>query len=568
MNNLEQIVAQYYTDINGNPMSYHIVRKFTISPNNYQIQLDGIYDKHKGVEVIEPEGLFRVYNHDEIAPNKYFVRADGNVFFDSSMASKTVKVDYYSIGLPCIGAGRIYTLLDDKGNVIETLQDILKAGQLVVDSLKTMGDVKIVIDEIQTSKTEALKCRENLDEGIDDANKLYSKLNSVDYVQKNQFVQTVDRIDNDFDNTDKRISAEVDTINKKLDTKVNKTDLDNDFAKLDVTINGISGRVNNAVTQDEFTKFKQSSNDFKLEIQNTSRYNFVSNPIFSTGDLKNWQIWGNGTSYDVKADTSLGHNYSLKLQCFKQGQGVMQTISGFVYGKTYTFKAKIYVEEGTPGLMVRNDSTWNGITFDPKQGLKKWIDIKMTFWAKEGTMPIYIGNVSKTTATSTFWVSEVMLYEGDLDIPFIDRIKEIYSNDFQVDVNGVKCTFEDGSYASMGHNGFEWYNSDTGHSYHALAYVTSFGIPAGNPGKVEIKLPKEFTKRESSLKWTVALRGYYYETSGNFFPMQVHVTGANHHIDENGLIVCPVQGYCKIQNATNMEDKQDRDVTAMLIAIA
>ena len=124
MNNLEQIVAQYYTDYDGNPMSYHIIRKFQISPNNFQIQLDGVYDKHKGVEVVEPDGMFRVKNHDELSKNKYYVRADGNVFFDESMAGKTVKIDYYSIGLPCIGAGRIYTLLDDMGQYDKAYVDI------------------------------------------------------------------------------------------------------------------------------------------------------------------------------------------------------------------------------------------------------------------------------------------------------------------------------------------------------------------------------------------------------------------------------------------------------------
>ncbi|WP_349393336.1 hypothetical protein [Clostridium perfringens] len=65
---------------------------------------------------------------------------------------------------------------------------------------------------------------------------------------------------------------------------------------------------------------------------------------------------------------------------------------------------------------------------------------------------------------------------------------------------GFKGVFDDGSYAYMGKEGFEWFNAGTGHSYHALAYVTSFDIPAGNPGKAYIKLPAEFTKRKNSLK--------------------------------------------------------------------
>lgn len=593
MNNLEQIVAQYYTDINGNPMSYHIVRNFTISPNNYQIQLDGIYDKHKGVEVIEPEGLFRVYNHDEIAPNRYFVRADGNVFFDASMASKTVKVDYYSIGLPCIGAGRIYTLLDDKGNVIETLQDILKAGQLVVDSLKTMGDVKIVIDEIQTSKNQALKCRENLDEGIDDANKLYSKLNSVDYVQKNQFVQTVDRIDNDLDNTDKKIDTEVATINTELGKKVNKTDLDNELSSINVTINGISEKVKKSVTEEEFTEFKQNSKQFEWKVeQKLNLHNILPNSTFD-GGMRGWlcdvPFWsGISTTYDLCGRMCGAFQNTLQYDADKN-EKYLQTHKAYRVKKhtNYTINFHYVVEKNVHSMdafVVLSDTEKGDyaqsicILTAPGGSQSQTYDDKPFSYKFNTGDHEYVwirfdhNGMKENVNTSQFnWVylSEIAIYEGDVgQVKWIPAGGETYSTDFKMDQQGFKAIFSDGSYASMGHDGFEWYNSDTGHSYHALAYVTAFGIPAGNPGKVEIKLPKEFTKREASLKWTVALRGYYYSTSGNFFPMQVHVTGAGHHIDENGLIVCPVQGYCKIQNAENMEDKQDRDVTAMLIAIA
>ena len=107
MNNLEQIVCQYYKDKNGNPMSYHIRRKHQISPKNYQIQLDGIPDEYRGVEVIEPIGLYRVYNADEITEDSYWVRDDGNVFFHESRACQNVLLDYYSIGLPIVTGKQI-----------------------------------------------------------------------------------------------------------------------------------------------------------------------------------------------------------------------------------------------------------------------------------------------------------------------------------------------------------------------------------------------------------------------------------------------------------------------------
>ncbi|MGM8331874.1 hypothetical protein [Clostridium perfringens] len=199
MNNLEQIVCQYYKDKDGNPMSYHIRRKHQISPKNFQIQLDGIPDEYKGIEVIEPNGFSRVYNSDEITENTYWVRDDGNVFFHKSMACKEVMLDYYSIGLPVVGVGRIYTLLDEEGNVIETLEDILKKGQTVIEALKTMNDVIIAIDELKTSTYEGIKVINTLDEKIDEGYKLLVKLNSSEYVKRKEFDDAFKDMKNNFE---------------------------------------------------------------------------------------------------------------------------------------------------------------------------------------------------------------------------------------------------------------------------------------------------------------------------------------------------------------------------------
>lgn len=205
MNNLEQIVCQYYKDKNGNPMSYHIRRKHQISPKNYQIQLDGIPDEYRGIEVIEPIGLYRVYNADEITEDSYWVRDDGNVFFHESRACQNVMLDYYSIGLPVVGAGRIYTLLDEEGNVIETLEDILEKGKTVIEALKTMSDVIVAINDLKTSTHEAIKVISTLDDTIDRGYELLAKLNAVEYIQRKEFNDTVNKIDNNLKENRKKI---------------------------------------------------------------------------------------------------------------------------------------------------------------------------------------------------------------------------------------------------------------------------------------------------------------------------------------------------------------------------
>lgn len=223
MNNLEQIVCQYYKDKNGNPMSYHIRRKHQISPKNYQIQLDGIPDEYRGIEVIEPVGLYRVYNADEIAEDSYWVRDDGNIFFHESRACQNVMLDYYSIGLPVVGAGRIYTLLDEEGNVIETLEDILKKGKTVVEALKTMNDVIVVIDELKTSTYEGVKVVNTLDHTIDKGYELLAKLNALDYIQRKEFDATIKTLNDgikNFNTQVENVQSGLNSTNEKVEKNI------------------------------------------------------------------------------------------------------------------------------------------------------------------------------------------------------------------------------------------------------------------------------------------------------------------------------------------------------------
>lgn len=290
MNNLEQIVCQYYKDKDGNPMSYHIRRRHQISPKNFQIQLDGIPDEYKGIEVIEPNGFSRVYNSDEITENTYWVRDDGNVFFHKSMACKEVMLDYYSIGLPVVGVGRIYTLLDEEGNVIETLEDILKKGQTVIEALKTMNDVIVAIDELKTSTYEGIKIINTLDEKIDEGYKLLTKLNNVEYVQRSEFNETfnkikdgvqgfneqVKNINNELTST-KEIANENNDSIKKINKKINSNGVVNikDFNAIGDGVTDDFDSINTAI------KYCLDNKITTLEIPNGIYY--TTKPIATKG---------------------------------------------------------------------------------------------------------------------------------------------------------------------------------------------------------------------------------------------------------------------------------------------
>ncbi|WP_260320247.1 phage baseplate upper protein [Clostridium perfringens] len=385
---------------------------------------------------------------------------------------------------------RVYALTKNGKEIFNNLT--------IVDSLKGIARLELTDALLKPGTTEYMLKIYDEHGGILSSN-IFNLIVSKDLMTDNAIEGT-----NEYKALDEALKTIGEINSMKVSIGENANSINNNKSAIDKNTNTINNNL-------------EIFNEFKDKVEKTSPFNYISNPIFNTGDYKNWELWDSTTSYSVQPETTLGHNYSLKLQCKKRSQGITQTIKNLQYGKTYTFKVKLKVEEGTPGLMVRNDNQWNGALFKVEQGYNQWVEVKMSFMAREGTMPVYIGNVS-TDTVSTFWVSEVMFYEGEIDIPFIENLKELYTKNFQVDEKGMVFGDGNGTYSNTNDKGeWEYVTEGIYNKYVALKYIASFSIPAGNPGTVNVKLPKEFTKRKNSLAWGVVPKGYYYNTSGNFF---------------------------------------------------
>ena len=384
----------------------------------------------------------------------------------------------------------------------------------------------------------------------------------------------------------KASKQEVNNVNSRVaNVEINLNGITNRVSSTESRINTLNGQVQNAATKQEFTEFKQTSNNFQAKIEEGNggnnlivnsgfngldgfspvsyQWNGVNSSITWWKDNSEWVI--NGTNALVIQGTNGTHgSYGVRQEQIKLKPNTTYTLSG--YAAAHRGKWRISI--------AQNDWAWIGSSRGCSSGgknPKNWDRFVITFTT--GPAADYLNNckidlmLEEAQNNAYAFFSNIMLNEGNFAMPWQPQNYELYGNNMVINKDKLRCTFEDGTYAEMGRDGFEWYNAGTGHAYHALTYVISFDIPIGNPGKAYIKLPAEFTKRRSSLKWTVALRGYYYSTSGDFFPFHIHCTGGRDYI-ENGLVVCEVQGYCKIQNAQNAGDIQFRPLTAMLIAIA
>ncbi|MCX0373373.1 phage tail protein [Clostridium perfringens] len=482
--------------------------------------------------------------------------------------------------------------------------------QLIADNVKVIdtkiSDVSSSVTQLRDSVTTQINSINSKTHSIETT--LGGKANKQEVTEVNNRVATIKA---NLDGITQRVSAtesKTQTLESNLNGKASKQEVSNVSSKvvsLETNLNGITNRVSNtesrintldgkvasAVTNQQFTEFKQSNDKFKFTVeQRSSVSNILPNGSFFGGD-RGWlhdgvEFWyGAYSGYGFKGrmtgaikNRTAYNNPERFLQthkAYKVKKNTTYTISFHYACEMNIHSMEAYVvlsdtEHGDYAQPIRILEKPGGTQSDPNN------EIPFTYKFNTGNHEwVWLRFDHNGMKPGTNWdqycwlyVSEIGIYEGDVGaVKWTPKGGEVYSANYQMDGLGFKGTFEDGTYASLGRDGLEWYNAGTGHAYHALTYVTSFDIPVGNPGKAYIKLPAEFTKRRSSLKWTVALRGYYYSTSGNFFPFHVHCTGARDYI-ENGLVVCEVQGLCKIQNGSNSGDVQFRPLTAMLIAIA
>ncbi|MBO3435968.1 phage tail spike protein [Clostridium perfringens] len=489
----------------------------------------------------------------------------------------------------------------------------------VFDITENDESVNVLKTEMSTAKNKVATIETNLDSITQRVSSTESKTHSIETTlggkaSKQEVTEVNNRVATikaNLDGITQRVSAtesKTQTLESNLNGKASKQEVNNVSSKvvsLETNLNGITNRVSNtesrintldgkvasAVTNQQFTEFKQSNDKFKFTVeQRSSVSNILPNGSFFGGD-RGWlhngsEFWAGAYSgygfkgritgaiknraaynnperylqthkaYKVKKNTTYTINFNYICEKNVQSMDAFVVLSNTEYGD-YAQPLCILTAQGGSQSNAAEEKPF---TYKFNTGNHEWVWLRFD----------HNGMKSGVNWDEFCWiyVSEVGIYEGDVGaVKWTPKGGEVYSANYQMDGLGFKGTFEDGTYASLGKDGLEWYNAGTGHAYHALTYVTSFDIPVGNPGKAYIKLPAEFTKRRSSLKWTVALRGYYYSTSGNFFPFHVHCTGARDYV-ENGLVVCEVQGLCKIQNGSNSGDVQFRPLTAMLIAIA
>ena len=120
------IVTEAYTNGEGEAISVSTIDKRVVPASGW-ISCKCNIDESMGVKIISPEGVKRVKNIEELEDSTmaYYVDfRNSEILFTKDLIGKTIYYEYYGTGVDRLCINRIYTDLDNYGNILMTLEDM------------------------------------------------------------------------------------------------------------------------------------------------------------------------------------------------------------------------------------------------------------------------------------------------------------------------------------------------------------------------------------------------------------------------------------------------------------
>lgn len=165
----QSIITKYNVDEYGNPVSIDRTEEQQIHPLKALIETN-IIDEFKGFDILN-KTMYQVYNYDDIknATQYYVDYARGRVFFHSALKGSAIKYRYGDKGQDLLSATRIFTRLDDKGNVVELLSDLIDQTREYIAILGTFEQATVIIKKLEQTISTANSTKSNLEQAIANA---------------------------------------------------------------------------------------------------------------------------------------------------------------------------------------------------------------------------------------------------------------------------------------------------------------------------------------------------------------------------------------------------------------
>lgn len=383
-----------------------------------------------------------------------------------------------------------------------------------------ISDVSSSVTQLRDSVTTQINSINSKTHSIEST--LGGKANKQEIIEVNNRVSTIKA---SLDGITQRVSAtesKTHTLETNLNGKASKQEVNNVSSKvvsLEANLNGITNRVSstesrintlngqvaNATTKQEFTEFKQSTNKFIMDIQQSGNENLCTNGGFESNDTnivksKSAQCGNAMVSGKVNEiipqdggnfffiDTNGGDAYALTTLSFMFEEGQTYTIS--VDCRYASLGGKI-----TGSSFVEYWGNYSRIWESQDFGYN-WHRVSSTWTAPAGHGAgrafIRFGIRCDKYAWGAF--DNVKVEKGTMATGYTSPGNSICGNTITADKDKLRCQYEDGAYTQMGRNGFEWWKNGMAHPYHCLITQGVINHLSFNGGNYHhrVYLPPEF----------------------------------------------------------------------------
>lgn len=227
LQNSTDVKTEYFLDKNNDPAPVDVrYEKHIINPNGL-VQLQNIPSPlHTVFDIRGKDGVTVIkYNKVEVISNKYDFTVDyinGILTFHNSQIGKEVQVSYTnSIGRLNISADRVFTRIDNQGNVVETLGTLLEEGRQTLSDLEVLGGATKVITEIEGYIESIKELTGNIVEG-DNVNTKLVKSTDVAKSTNTTLNLTINNANNQINEMNNWVESHGDIVN--LDERVDETE--------------------------------------------------------------------------------------------------------------------------------------------------------------------------------------------------------------------------------------------------------------------------------------------------------------------------------------------------------
>ncbi|MGU8460668.1 phage tail spike protein [Clostridium perfringens] len=421
---------------------------------------------------------------------------------------------------------------------------------LVEDSIRVIdtkiSDVSSSVTQLRDSVTTQINSINSKTHSIETT--LGGKASKQEVTEVNNRVATIKA---SLDGITQRVSAtesKTQTLETTINGKASKQEVNNVSSKvvsLEANLNGITNRVSstesrintlngqvaNATTKQEFTEFKQSTNKFIMDIQQSGNENLCTNGGFESNDtnIVKWKsnqcnnAYVSGKVNEIIPqdggnfffiDTNGGDAYAMTTLSFM-----------FEEGQTYTISVDCrYASVGgkiTGSSFVEYWGNYSRIWESQDFGYN-WHRVSSTWTAPSGHGAgrafIRFGIRCDKYAWGAF--DNVKVEKGTMATGYTSPGNSICGNTITADYEKLRCQFKSGAYNQMGEKGNMWYAPGMEYPYRALSWNEAVSINTDGSNNYiyrDVQLPARFDYVDPQyIEITASLKGWYKYTGKVF----------------------------------------------------